>query len=523
MERLTDHIQKYLETRVEQKDDFPTDQKISVNEAVGAIAFYYEKIRNVVDYQDEHLIRQNAIRRILGRRLILENAQEDIARGILKELVRYRYFPNGSVPQRKIKEVAAILSLYLGVIKNLSEKHELTDKNQEWLISMAACSIDEHLVPMKEEHALVNLMYSTLEGTVIGKSENGDDAMRKLQVYIAIYRILLRPDIDRLRHFLLLHNFPEWKEYSDPDIERLSGSFRSVEKKIDSVINHPLNRKILPSLRRFRIAFVVLFTIIRKGNEHFLQDKEALEKEVARICEGFYAIQKKKLAGRTLRAFVYIFLTKMVLGLSIELPYDMLVLHHLNTLPLVVNLVFPPLFLAALVGFVKIPEKENTKRIVQAVQEIVYPDTKKEVFTTQRYTARKKTPLMTGIFWALYLALFWVSFGLVAWGLEKLNFNIVSAIVFVVFFCMISFFGINLRRSIQDLVIIKPKTNLLITLIESFFLPIVSVGRWLSFNISRINIFVFIFDVLIELPLQALLEITEEWFAFLKEKKEELE
>ena len=61
------------------------------------------------------------------------------------------------------------------------------------------------------------------------------------------------------------------------------------------------------------------------------------------------------------------------------------------------------------------------------------------------------------------------------------------------------------------------------TVIESLFLPIVSVGRWLSFNISRINIFVFIFDVLIELPLQALLEITEEWFAFLKEKKEEID
>ena len=30
-------------------------------------------------------------------------------------------------------------------------------------------------------------------------------------------------------------------------------------------------------------------------------------------------------------------------------------------------------------------------------------------------------------------------------------------------------------------------------------------------------------DFLSELPLQALLEITEQWFAFLKEKKEELE
>ena len=191
--------------------------------------------------------------------------------------------------------------------------------------------------------------------------------------------------------------------------------------------------------------------------------------------------------------------------------------------PLLVNILFPPAFMAALVIAVKMPGKENTAKIIQAVNEIVYPDTKREIFAAQRYTARKKSPVMNGIFWILYCALFWLSFWLVAWGLEKLSFNVVSAVIFLVFFCLISFFGLNLRRTIQDLVIVKPKTNLLMPVIESLFLPIVSVGRWLSFNISRINIFVFIFDVLIELPLQALLEITEEWFAFLKEKKEEID
>ncbi|MEK7618760.1 MAG: hypothetical protein AAB416_00790, partial [Patescibacteria group bacterium] len=179
--------------------------------------------------------------------------------------------------------------------------------------------------------------------------------------------------------------------------------------------------------------------------------------------------------------------------------------------------------MAALVIAVKMPGKENTAKIIQAINEIVYPDTKREIFAAQRYTARKKSPVMNGIFWILYGALFWLSFWLVAWGLEKLSFNVVSAVIFLVFFCLISFFGLNLRRTIQDLFIVKAKTNLLMTVIESLFLPIVSVGRWLSFNISRINIFVFIFDVLIELPLQALLEITEEWFAFLKEKKEEID
>ncbi|MEK7618761.1 MAG: hypothetical protein AAB416_00795, partial [Patescibacteria group bacterium] len=345
MERLTDRVARFLEARVEKRDDSTqSESKISVNEAVGAIAFYYEKIRNVVDYLDEHLLRQNAIRRILGRRLILEDAQEDIALGLLKELVRYRYLPNNSVPMRRVKEVAQILSLYLGVIKELSARHQLSDKDQDWLISMASCSIDEHLAPMTEEHALVNLMYTTLEDSVLGKSEGTDEAMRKLQVYIAVYRTLLRPNIDRLRHFLLLHNFPEWKETENPNIASLADSYAASAKKIDSVINHPFGRKVLPSMRRYRIAFVVLFTLIRNGKEEILNDREALEKEVTKICESFYTIQRKKVYGRTVRAFVYIFLTKMVLGLAIELPYDQLVLHHINTGPLLVNILFPPAF-----------------------------------------------------------------------------------------------------------------------------------------------------------------------------------
>lgn len=252
-------------------------------------------------------------------------------------------------------------------------------------------------------------------------------------------------------------------------------------------------------------------------------NSEQLENEVQRVCDGFYTIQKRKLYGRTVRAFIYIFLTKMVLGLAVELPYDMITIQHVNLLPLFVNVLFPPVFLACMTLSVKFPSKKNTKMIIQAVKEIIYPETVKEVFVPLRYAVKKTSPGMKFVFTVLYLLLFVLSFGFVGWVLGKLQFNIMSGIVFFVFFSLISFFGINLRRSIQDLIIIKRKPGLFMTLLESFFLPIVSVGRWLSFNISKVNVFVFIFDVLIELPLQALLEITEEWFAFLKEKKDEIE
>jgi hypothetical protein len=48
-------------------------------------------------------------------------------------------------------------------------------------------------------------------------------------------------------------------------------------------------------------------------------------------------------------------------------------------------------------------------------------------------------------------------------------------------------------------------------------------GRFLSLNFSKINIFVFILDFLIEAPLKIILQGIEEWLAFFKEKKEDLE
>ena len=60
-------------------------------------------------------------------------------------------------------------------------------------------------------------------------------------------------------------------------------------------------------------------------------------------------------------------------------------------------------------------------------------------------------------------------------------------------------------------------------LVDFFSLPILRVGQWLSTSISRINIFIFIFDFIIEAPFKLFLNVLEEWFAFMKEKKEELQ
>ena len=123
----------------------------------------------------------------------------------------------------------------------------------------------------------------------------------------------------------------------------------------------------------------------------------------------------------------------------------------------------------------------------------------------------------------LYAILSALSIGFFTWVLARLDFNIVSGIILFFFLSLVMFFGITLRRMINDLVVVKKRERFLWLFIAQFFDPIMRLGQWLSFKIARINVLIFLFDMLIELPFQAFVDITEEWFSFMKEKKEDLE
>ncbi len=51
---------------------------IHVDEVASKVAAFYEKIRGVVDWREEHLIRKAAIERILKRRLFLQKNEKGL-------------------------------------------------------------------------------------------------------------------------------------------------------------------------------------------------------------------------------------------------------------------------------------------------------------------------------------------------------------------------------------------------------------------------------------------------------------
>ena len=55
-----------------------------------------------------------------------------------------------------------------------------------------------------------------------------------------------------------------------------------------------------------------------------------------------------------------------------------------------------------------------------------------------------------------------------------------------------------------------------------FYVPIVTMGKWLSESFSQINVFIFFLDFIIEAPFKLFVEMFEQWTAYVKERKEDV-
>ena len=102
--------------------------KIKVSSFLSKMAFYYEKIRNSIDYKEEHLLRENAIERILKREILIQGSIKKIdslkiSKNLLTELIRAAYLPNNTIPETKIDEIGQVIEKYIKTnlkIKNRS-------------------------------------------------------------------------------------------------------------------------------------------------------------------------------------------------------------------------------------------------------------------------------------------------------------------------------------------------------------------------------------------------------------------
>jgi hypothetical protein len=195
--------------------------------------------------------------------------------------------------------------------------------------------------------------------------------------------------------------------------------------------------------------------------------------------------------------------------------------EDLNGIALAINISFPAILLFFIVLFTRLPSESNTKKIVEGIESIVFIEKeRKEPYSLKQPV--KRGGASSAIFGFIYAVTFLFSISVVIFGLDKIGFNWVSIIIFLFFLLFVSFFSIRIRRNARELIIVPPRESFLTFISDFFYIPIVSAGKWLSEKFSRINVFVFILDFIIEAPFKIFVEIAEEWTRYVKERKDEI-
>lgn len=500
------------------------EETIEVSVPASTAASLYEKVRNTLDYQEEHLLRRNAIVRILRRYRGSAEAPETMAADLLKELVWAKYLPNKSVPLSLGETVAKILAKYEPLFTAVMSVKSRREDYTSWLLDVVATEVEYTLAPPMSDEALASFMYEEMRGRIDWDPKfDLSDETKDLRLYTAIHRTLLKSNVATLRYRLLTLYYPAWagSETDQRLVDELAANIVPIISTIETELFHPLTDRLGRVLRRKAGIFRVLRDALAhvKDYKPLLTDPAALDDAVKEALHHRTKDFNVRLRRTVVRAVLFLFITKMLLALVIEVPYDLLIAQDASWYPLMINIFFHPLFLALIGLTVSIPEKKNAEDYVAASRAIAV-GAPHELLTVR--VRRESRGTVFSIFGALYGVLFLVVFGAIGSVLHGLGFHGLSIALFLFFISLVTFFGIRIRSSTKDILASDARNGFIGSAFDVLMLPIVRAGSWLSIRVAKINVFIYFFDFIIEAPLKVAIEFVEGWLNFVREKKEEI-
>ncbi len=500
------------------------EETIEVSVPASTAASLYEKVRNTLDYQEEHLLRRNAIERILRRYRGGGETPERMASELLKELVWAKYLPNKTVPLSLSTVIATILGKYEPLFAAVALVKTHRDRLNTWLLDVVATEVEYTLAPPMSDEALASFMYEEMRSRIDWDSKFGlSDETKDLRLYIAIHRTLLKSNTATLRFRLLTLYYPTWAgtQASAELSDELAKNIVRIIDTIETEIYHPLTDRLSRVLRRKAGMFRVLRDAFlhAKDPSALLTDASALDGAVKDALHHRTDDFRIRLRRTVVRAVLFLFITKMLLALVLEVPYDFFIVQDASWYPLLVNITFHPLFLALIGLTVSIPEKKNSEDY-QSVIRAIAVGAQHQLLTVR--VKRETRGTWFNVFLGLYALLFVVVYGVIGSILHGFGFHALSIGLFLFFLSLVTFFGIRIRSSAKDIVASDARNGFVGTAFDILMLPIVRAGAWLSIRVAKINVFIYFFDFIIEAPLKVAIEFVESWLTFVREKKEEI-
>ncbi|HNW55897.1 MAG TPA: hypothetical protein PKN62_02365 [bacterium] len=546
--KLLQAIYRAQNSSHEPKGDQP---RIKVSSVISRMAFFYEKIRNAVDYKEEYLLRKEAIERILRRQILIEGTikdenPEEISRHLLTELIRGGYLPNNQLPVSLIGELSEVIKKYLFVrdeaISQIMQesgqvslmkkdlvkfRQEISKRNQliGWLLAVCASEIESRLGNDQVLNQAINNLYQYLLDNVEleGHEEFSEDL--PIQLYLSVSRNFTKLDEDMLSFILFKYYITDWQNLEADKWPTVAKKIFNLKEAINHQLNHPLAEPINKITKRYSVFMRVLLDVFKSDPvdiyANFKSDPKAFPRQIKKVCETSYGKAKNLLWRAAVRSIIYIFLTKSILVVALEIPANRFLHEPISWGALLFNAVFPAGLLFFSVLMTKLPNGDNTEKIIAGINELTFEENKRKDKTKLRLP-QNNTKFLIKIFNVIYLLTSLVTFGAIIWALNQIHFTWVSTLIFLFFLVFVSFFIIRIKRVTNELKVIENKESLWRILFDVVTLPVMAVGKWLSEKFDKINVFVFLLDFIIEMPFKFFVDVAEDWTNYVNDRRNQI-
>lgn len=477
------------------------------------ISTAYEQLRNAAEYAEEHLLLQRAIRRYYNRTLFMTRTNtNELGHELIVELMQSGYLRTAEFGTHTATQISHLAAQYIETYHHLRQSHVSRDDAMDWVLSILSVETDNILNPHYRLPALAYVMHQHFLAIFPRQAfvtSHEEDLQYEISLYVAIHQALFKSDIAIVRHDLMRL----YKQRPDQLHEFITFN-RTVNDLYLSKLTHQLKRAVSKQGAALRV--LKSLTESRQDVPELLEDGTKFSDAYKHQISNEYGAVSGRVQRGIVKSIIFILITKVLIGLGVEVPYDLLTVGTVDLLPLVINLATPPLYMASLRLWLHAPTTANGQALQDYIHRAFYSDQHPALTIgdpKRRYSAFAKF---------LYTILFFVPFGLTVYALKLAHFNILQMIIFFVFLSTASFLGYRLSNMIRELEIQTHRSGLFSTLRDFFYLPFILFGQWLSGKYAKLNVVGYFLDIAIELPLKTVLRLNRQWLNFLNEKRDEL-
>ncbi len=491
-------------------------QLINVAGVGGEVSAAYEQLRNAAEYTQEHLLIQKAIRRFYVRNLSFQNNNlvgRVIAEELVIELIQSGYIKNDTQPIEVTDKLSNIIQKHYDNYWRLKDFGVKGRKAQDWTLDLLSVESEKIIAEDKIQTIYIQFAYRHYQAILKKESftsDKSEDSNYEASLYISVHRALFKSDIAGIRY-----DMQQLYSVSDVNINEYS----HFHENIDTIFSSSLTDKISRYINTYGAPLRILKSMVQDndGVSELLSNSERFHAAYAAQIKKEYGKAKSKLNRGVLKSIVFLLITKTVIGVAIEVPYDLLINGMIIIVPLSINLLAPAVYIAILRLGLKLPGEANTKAVQLYADNMLYGDQDK----VDLYPTVKKNDYPVG-FTIAYILISLMAFGLVTKLLIGWHFNFIQGTIFFIFFATASFLGFRLSRIVRELELITENSGILMTIRDFIYMPFILLGQWLSEQYSKVNLVALILDTIIELPLKTVLRLIRQWSKFIDDKKNEI-